>query len=202
MAFTCPKCSTEFFDRLKYCPECGFDFTAALKRCPKCRHHVPVDSRTCPECGLDFEKFSFIVPKVVVFGSLAVIIIFAAFFPWIWKVSPWMHDKGVISDGYVMTDVGGFPMVPMFIHWKSGERYIEKSKKLGGLSRDTSYMNELLPLPPEVVFHFDIPVGEKVWIIRRVNGPSQTWLQIGRWMRGRNHARYGWIHESDVQVIR
>ena len=202
MSYTCPKCKTEFYDRLKYCPECGFDFTAALKRCPKCRNHVPAENLTCPECGLNFEQFSFLIPRVVVFGTVGLIVVFALIFPWLWKASPWMHDKGGTVSGQVMSEVDGFPMVPLFIHWKSGERYIEKSREMGGLYSDTSYMNKLIPLPPEVVFHYDIPVGEKVWIIRRIKGTNHNWVQIGRWVDKKNPAKYGWIHESDIETIR
>ena len=198
MAYICPKCETEFFDRIKYCPDCGFDFTAALKKCPKCRSQVPVKSETCPECGLDFEKYAFLIPRLVVFGSLTIVILIVLVFPWIWKASPWMHDKGKITDGFVMTEADNERLVPLFIHWKSGERYIEAGAELAGYRANTDYMDKLLPLPPEIVFHYDMRIGEKVWIIRRIRSFNHEWVQIGRWNRGND--RYGWVHSGNIEV--
>ncbi len=198
MTFKCPKCGEEFYDRLKYCPECGFDFTAGQKRCPKCREHVAVDSEICPSCGLDFEKWAFMVPRVIFFSILAVVLIIVLVFPWVWKVSPGLHDKGIITDGQLRSDLQGQALVPMFINWRTGERYIEESMNLAGYGYDTDYMNNLIPLPPGIVFHYDMPMGERVWIIRRTKGATSEWLQVGRW--GRNHDKYGWIHESNLKV--
>ncbi len=198
MAFTCPKCDVEFFDRLKYCPECGFDFTAGQKRCPKCREHVAIDSETCPECGLDFEKYAFFIPKLIVFSALGVIIIILLIGPWIWKVNPALHDTGVIVEGRLLSEVDEQRMVPLFLQWKSGERYLDEASRATAYGSSTEYMDELLPLPPEVVYHYDIPVGEKVWIIRRVSGASTPWLQVGRWTSG--HDKYGWVHVSNIEV--
>lgn len=199
VAFKCPKCSTEFYDRVKYCPECGFDFTAGLKRCPKCRSQIPLDSKQCPECGLDFERWAILLPRIILIGALAIIVFFALVFPWLWRSSPWMHDKAFTRDGQLMSDVGGMPMVPLFIHWKTGERYIVKSAEASGSLSSTDYMNNLIPLPPEVVFHYDMQMGEKVWIIRRKSGTTQEWVLVGRWIEGPD--KYGWIHSSNVSVI-
>lgn len=199
MAFKCPKCSAEFFDRLKYCPECGFDFTAGQKRCPKCRSQVPLDSEDCPECGLNFEQWAFMVPRLVVFGTLSLILFLILFFPLFWKVTPWVHDKGVITEGIAMTEVDGMPMVPLFIHWKSGDRYIKKSSERREYGENLDYMNQLVPLPPEVVFHYDMPTREEVWIIRRVRGQDHEWVQVGRWKDGPD--KYGWVHSSSVAAV-
>jgi predicted nucleic acid-binding Zn ribbon protein len=198
MAFTCPKCSAEFYDRVKFCPECGFDFTAGLKRCPKCHHQVPIDSKMCPECGLDFERWSILLPRLILIGILAVVVLFALVWPWFWRSSPCLHDKAITKGGQVVSEVAGVPMVPLFIHWKTGERYIEKSAEQSGCYGSTDYMNNLIPLPPEVVFHYDMPMGEHVWVIRRTSGITQDWLLVGRWIKGPD--KYGWIHESDVKV--
>jgi hypothetical protein len=200
MAFTCPKCKAEFFDRLKYCPECGFDFTAGQKRCPRCREMVAIDSETCPECGLDFEKFAFFVPRVVIFGSLAVIIAIILIGPWVWRSAPAFHDKGRIIEGRLVSEVDEQRMVPLFIHWRTGERYISESSRAMEYGSSTEYMNELIPLPPEVVFHYDMPVGERVWIIRRLTaGATTEWVQIGRWSNGND--KYGWVHASNIEVL-
>ena len=199
MPFTCPKCSAEFFDRLKYCPDCGFDFSAAQKRCPKCRSHIHVDSKTCPECGLDFEQWSYFVPRLVVFGSLAILIAIIVVSPWVWKAAPWLHDKASISDGFLRSDIQGQGLVPLFIHWKTGEHYIQISREHGGLDNTLNYMNQLVPLPPAVVFHWDISAGERVWIIRWVHEPGgERWAQVGRWREG--PAKYGWVHETNLKV--
>jgi hypothetical protein len=201
MAFTCPKCGDQFYDRLKFCPKCGFDFTAAQKRCPKCRSQVPVDSKTCPVCKLDFEQWAFLVPRLIVFGSLALIIVLGVFGPILWKISPWPHDKGLTQEGYLVTDVNGKATVPLFINWKTGERYIVLSKEQRPSSSDTSYMNNLVPLPPQVVFHYDMPLGEKVWIVRRMKGTdNNVWLQIGRWDRQGKPDKYGWVHVTNIKV--
>jgi len=198
MAFVCPKCKAEYYDRVKYCPECGFDFTAGQKRCPKCHQQVPIDSLTCPECGLDFERYAFFVPRLVVFSSLALLVFLIAIFPWIWKASPFLHDKGTIVEGQLRSDIEGQSLVPSFIHWKSGERYIDQSREASGYGGQTDYMNNLVPLPPEVIFHYDIPVGEKVWIIRRTGGSdAHEWLQVGRWTDG--HDKYGWVHATNIR---
>jgi hypothetical protein len=59
-------------------------------------------------------------------------------------------------------------------------------------------MNNLVPLPPAIIFHYDIPVGERVWIIQRANGTASDWVRIGRWVNG--HDKYGWIHSSNIMV--
>jgi len=199
MSFICPKCNVEFFDRLKYCPECGFDFTSGQKRCPKCRQHVPIDSETCPECGLNFEKYAFFIPKLIIISTLTVIIVVSLVGPRIWKSNPAFHDKGVVVEGLLISDIDEQRMIPLFLQWKSGERYIDEASMTAAYGSSTEYMDELIPLPPGIVFHYDVPVGERVWIIRRVTGPSAEWLQVGRWTSG--HDRYGWVHVSNVDVI-
>jgi len=200
--FICPKCKGEFFDRVKYCPECGFDFTAGLRRCPRCRSQVPVDSKTCPECQLNFEQWELLLPRLIILGAVGLIVIFVGVFPFIWKVTPWLHDKGVTVEGKLMSEVEGMAMVPLFIHWKTGERYIKVSAEKSGYGESTDYMNKLIPLPPQVVFHYDMPLGEKVWIIRRVRGSDDNeWVQIGRWIESDKPWKYGWIHASNLKVI-
>lgn len=198
MANKCPKCSAEYFEILRFCPDCGFDFSSGVKKCPKCRAMVPVNSGICHECGLDFEKYSFLVPRIIVFGLLGLILIFIIFTPWFWQKSPWLHDKGVISEGLLRSSVEGISMIPMFLEWQSGERYIELSRRESMGS--TEYMDQLIPLPPAVVFHYDINVSEKVWIIRRVSHGENTWLLIGRF-RANRHDKYGWIHASNLSVV-
>jgi hypothetical protein len=204
MTLKCPKCKHELYERLQFCPECGFNFTAALKRCPKCRNNVPRDSKVCPECGLNFEQYSFFVPRLIVFGSLTIIIVSVLIAPWIWKVAPWLHDKGAISSGKLMTEAGQDAKVPLFIKWQSGERYIEISNERSGVGKNsgTDYMNNLVPLPPEVVFHYDMPVGEKVWIIKRQDSSDgNEWVYVGRWVEHGKPGKYGWVHDSNIKVI-
>jgi len=199
MPFTCPKCGTDFYERLKYCPECGFDFTAGQKRCPRCRSQVYREAEICPVCGLDFEKWAFLVPRLVLSGILLLALIIVLVFPWVWKSRPWLHDKGVITEGQLRSEVEGEMRVPMFIHWKTGEKYIAKSAEASGLGYSTDYMNNLIPLPPAVVFHYDIPIGERVWIIRRLrSGATAEWVKIGRW--GRDHDKYGWVHNTNIRA--
>ena len=201
MSYQCPKCKHEFYDRLKFCPECGFDFTVGQRRCPKCRNQVPKDSKTCPECGLDFERWAFLVPRIIVFGSLGLLLIIAIVFPWIWKVAPWLHDKGTTIEGKLISEVGSQAMVPLFINWRTGERYIVVSAEQSGYPGGTAYMNNLIPLPPEVVFHYDMPLGEKVWIIRRAHGTDgNDWIQVGRWMTHGKPDKYGWVHATNIRA--
>ena len=163
---------------------------------------MPVDSKTCPTCRLDFEQWAFLVPKIVVFGSLILVAFIAVVSPWIWKVSPWLHDKGTVTEGKLMSDVDAQPMVPLFIHWKTGERYIVISAEQSGGGGSTDYMNNLVPLPPQVVFHYDIPVGEKVWIIGRQRGSDDNeWVRIGRWISSGKPWKYGWVHASSVEAM-
>lgn len=196
MAFECPKCGAEFHERLKYCPECGFDFTAGQKKCPRCKERVDIDAEICPECGLDFERYAFFMPRIIVFGTAGVVIILMLIWPWVWRSTPWLHDKGFISEGQLRSEVGGQTMAPLFINWKTGERFIEKSAEASGYSYTTDYMNNLVPLPPAVIFHYDVPIGEKVWIIRRANGITSDWVQVGRWVDG--HDKYGWVHSTNI----
>jgi hypothetical protein len=198
MTYICPKCSEEFYDRLKYCPSCGFDFTTAQKKCPKCHSQVPVDSAVCPECGLDFEQYSYLVPKIVVFGLIGLAAVILLVTPWVWKAVPWMHDKGEIREGFLRSESQVSPEVPMFLEWQSGERYIEIARKGGGNISNTDYMMELVPLPPAVVFHYDLPLGEKVWIIRRKKYGENDWVLVGRYAV--QQGKYGWVHGSNLNV--
>jgi RNA polymerase subunit RPABC4/transcription elongation factor Spt4 len=198
MSFKCPKCGAEFYERIRYCPECGLDFDLGQKKCPRCRERVAVDSNICPQCGLDFEKYAFLMPKLILLGILIVAVAAILLFPVIWKSTPWLHDKGIISEGALRTEVGGVAMVPLFINWRTGEKYISKSAEASHYGESTDYMDQLVPLPPPVVFHYDIPVGERVWIISRVNGITSDWVHIGRWVNG--HDKYGWVHSSNVTV--
>ena len=200
MAFKCPKCEAEFYDRLKYCPECGFDFTRGQKRCPKCRQQIDVDSEICPECGLDFEQWSYFVPRLVVFSIAGLVLIIILVFPLIWKSAPLLHDKGIIQEGQLMSDVAGQAMVPMFIHWGTGERYIAKAAENAGYGVNTDFMDNLIPLPPEVIFHYDLYPGERVWIIQRKKGTSTDWVRIGRWGE-RKHDKYGWVHATNIRAL-
>jgi RNA polymerase subunit RPABC4/transcription elongation factor Spt4 len=202
MTYECPKCHYELYERLKYCPECGFDFTVGQKKCPKCRMLVSVDSPKCPQCGLDFEKWAFMVPRVIALSIVAIILVLAGFGPIVWKSQPWLHDKGKITEGMLLSEVGGTAMIPMFINWKTGERYILVSAEQSNYGGNTEYMNNLIPLPPEVVFHYDIPLGEEVWIIRRANGNgNNVWLQVGRWGQRGKPWKYGWVHAGNIQPI-
>lgn len=196
MAYTCPKCEAEFYDRLKYCPECGFDFTAGQKRCPKCREQIALDSKICPACGLDFEQWAYFVPRMILTLIVLVIVLSVLVFPLVWKTSPWLHDKGTIVEGQLQGDVDGQWMIPMFIHWGSGERYIEKSLEYVKYGSDTDYLSNLIPLPPEVVFHYDLPIGERVWIIQRKHGATTDWVRIGRWEQ--DNGKFGWVHTSNI----
>lgn len=198
MAFKCPKCEAEFYDRLKYCPECGFDFTAGQKRCPKCREQVAKESNICPACGLDFEQWAYFVPRMVATLVVVSILVIILIFPLVWKVAPWLHDKGIITEGGLRSNVGGQAMVPLFIHWGTGERYIKLSSERGNYIGDTDYINNLIPLPREVVYHYDILAGEKVWIIQRRHGESVDWVRIGRW--GRGNDKYGWVHADNIRA--
>jgi hypothetical protein len=201
MAFSCPKCGVEFYDRLKYCPDCGCDFTSALKKCPRCRSQILHDLKDCPECHFDFEKWAFLLPKIIVLSALALLIISAIVGPLIWKNTPWLHDTATIQEGYLVSEVGGQALVPLFINWKTGERYIEVAKEHRGGVSDTEYMNNLVPLPPSVVFHYEMQLGEKVWIIQRVKGSgTNEWARIGRWMAWGKPYKFGWVHATNLKV--
>jgi len=199
MSFTCPKCDAESFDRLKYCPDCGFDFSAAQKKCPRCRSLIHVDEKICPECDLDFEQYSYFIPRLVVFSIVGLLILILVVSPWVWKMSPGLHAKGEITDGYLRSGLQGQALVPMFIHWRSGVRYIYQSRQESGFGDGSDYMNQLIPLPPEVVFHYDVPAGERVWIIRwKKDTEGQKWAQVGRWRVGPD--KYGWVHETNLRI--
>jgi len=199
MSFKCPKCEYEIYERVKFCPECGFDFTSGQKRCPRCRQQIDINSEICPSCGLDFEKWSFMVPRMVALGVLILLVALIFLFPIFWKSTPWLHKKGIISEGYLRSNLEGSGLVPMFIHYKTGERLIEQSRSNSGYYDDTSYIEELIPLPEQVIFHYDIPIGETVWIIERETDATSEWIRIGRY--GRDFDKYGWVHESNIRVI-
>jgi len=200
MLYKCPKCSDEIYDRVRFCPKCGLDFTAALRKCPKCRSQVPKESKDCPECGLNFEQWEFLFPKIIVFGSLIIVIAGVIIFPYIWRMTPFFHPKAVITSGFLSSDVSGTGLVPLFLDWRTGERYLILSAKRSGITDPTEYMYNLVPLPPEIAFHYDIQTGEKVYVLGRHAGSgTNEWIEIGRYTD--KPIKTGWVHSSNIKIL-